>query len=48
MTDHNRLTELLATAGPGHLTMRKDGLLKASAGLTTVAEVLAATQDVEA
>ncbi|MCA3004250.1 MAG: Flp pilus assembly complex ATPase component TadA [Phycisphaerales bacterium] len=40
--------ELLATAGPGHLTMRKDGLLKASAGLTTVAEVLAATQDVEA
>lgn len=39
-------TELLATAGPTHVNMRRDGLLKAAAGLTTVDEVLRATQDV--
>ncbi len=38
--------ELLATAN-NHITMRRDGLLKASAGLTTVDEVLRATQDAE-
>jgi type II secretory ATPase GspE/PulE/Tfp pilus assembly ATPase PilB-like protein len=38
--------ELLAVAPPGYLTMRGDGLLKASTGQTTVDEVLRATQDV--
>jgi len=38
--------ELLATAN-NHVTMRRDGLLKASAGLTTVDEVLRATQDAD-
>lgn len=38
--------ELLATAEAGYRTMRKDGLLKASKGMTTVDEVLRATQDV--
>lgn len=37
--------KLLETAGPSHLTMRRDGLLKAQQGLTTVGEVLRATQD---
>ncbi|MBL8991211.1 MAG: type II/IV secretion system protein [Phycisphaerae bacterium] len=39
--------ELLAHAASGHLTMRRDGLIKASQGLTTVDEVLRATQDAE-
>ncbi|MGD9689253.1 MAG: GspE/PulE family protein [Phycisphaerales bacterium] len=38
--------ELLATA-QNHVSMRRDGLLKASAGLTAVDEVLKATQDAE-
>jgi len=38
--------ELLQTAEPGYITMRRDGLLKASQGATTVDEVLRATQDV--
>jgi len=36
---------LLAHAAPTHITMRADGLAKAAQGLTTVGEVLAATQD---
>jgi type II secretory ATPase GspE/PulE/Tfp pilus assembly ATPase PilB-like protein len=39
--------ELLSTLGPNHVTMRRDGLIKASRGLTTVEEVLRATQDAE-
>ncbi len=39
--------QLLATARADHLTMRREGLLKAAAGLTTVEEVLRATQDAE-
>jgi type II secretory ATPase GspE/PulE/Tfp pilus assembly ATPase PilB-like protein len=39
--------EILATADPSHVTMRTDGLIKAAAGLTTVDEVLRATQDTE-
>jgi type II secretory ATPase GspE/PulE/Tfp pilus assembly ATPase PilB-like protein len=38
--------ELLKTAPPGYITMRRDGLSKAAAGMTTVDEVLRATQDV--
>ena len=37
--------QLLETAAPSHITMRRDGLLKAAQGLTTVGEVLRATQD---
>jgi type II secretory ATPase GspE/PulE/Tfp pilus assembly ATPase PilB-like protein len=37
--------ELDKTATADHVTMRRDGLLKAAEGLTTVEEVLRATQD---
>jgi type II secretory ATPase GspE/PulE/Tfp pilus assembly ATPase PilB-like protein len=37
--------EVLRAAGAAHVTMRRDGLEKASAGVTTVDEVLRATQD---
>jgi len=40
-------TDLLAAAGGMHITMRRDGLVKAAAGLTAVDEVLRATQDAE-
>ncbi len=39
--------EILATAEASHVTMRMDGLIKAAGGLTTVDEVLRATQDTE-
>lgn len=39
--------EILATADAAHVTMRHDGLIKASQGQTTVDEVLRATQDTE-
>ena len=38
--------QLLETAAHDHVTMRRDGMLKASQGLTTVEEVLRSTQDV--
>ncbi len=37
--------ELLAVANGHHVSMRRDGLIKAAEGLTTVEEVLRATQD---
>ncbi len=37
---------LTATASADHVTMRTDGLMKAAEGVTTVEEVLRATQDV--
>lgn len=40
--------EILATAGADHVSMRGDGLVKASRGMTTVDEVLRSTQDTEA
>ncbi len=39
--------ELLKTASPSHVSMRRDGLAKASRGETTLDEVLRATQDAE-
>ncbi len=39
--------ELLRTAHPSHVTMRRDGVIKAAEGLTSVDEVLRATQDTE-
>ncbi|HYE03020.1 MAG TPA: GspE/PulE family protein [Phycisphaerales bacterium] len=39
--------ELLRTVGPGYVTMRQDGLIKAALGQTTVDEVLRATQDAD-
>ena len=48
ITEHRTSSpELLAVASPSHVTMRHDGLIKASAGETTVEEVLRATQDTE-
>ncbi|MEQ8843983.1 MAG: GspE/PulE family protein [Phycisphaerales bacterium] len=43
--DRVNAQQLLETAAPSHQTMRRDGLLKAAQGLTTVGEVLRATQD---
>lgn len=40
-------TQDLRKAAPPFMTMRQDGILKASQGLTTVTEVLRATQDAE-
>jgi type IV pilus assembly protein PilB len=40
--------ELLALAGPEHVTMRGDGMRKAAEGLTTIDEVLRTTQDADA
>jgi len=39
--------EVAKTAGAGFVTMRRDGIIKAAAGLTTVEEVLRATQDAD-
>ena len=39
--------EILAVADATHQTMRRDGLEKASLGMTTLDEVLRATQDSE-
>ena len=39
--------ELLRTASPEHVSMREDGVVKAAEGLTTIEEVLRATQDAE-
>jgi len=40
-------TELRAIAGPGYQVMREDGVQKAIDGLTTIEEVLRATQDAD-
>ncbi|MBX3385075.1 MAG: type II/IV secretion system protein [Phycisphaeraceae bacterium] len=39
--------ELLAAVGPGHISMRMDGVMKAAEGMTTLEEVFRATQDAE-
>ncbi|MFA6043990.1 MAG: GspE/PulE family protein [Phycisphaerales bacterium] len=41
------MQELSAAAGSGFVTMRRDGMMKAAEGSTTVDEVLRATQDAE-
>jgi type II secretory ATPase GspE/PulE/Tfp pilus assembly ATPase PilB-like protein len=39
--------QLVERCPPSHVTMRRDGLIKASEGMTTIEEVLRATQDVD-
>jgi len=39
--------DLARSGPPGHVTMRRDGIIKASQGMTTVTEVLRATQDAD-
>jgi type II secretory ATPase GspE/PulE/Tfp pilus assembly ATPase PilB-like protein len=39
--------DLARSGPPGHVTMRRDGIMKASEGMTTVTEVLRATQDAD-
>jgi len=39
--------EILRTAATSHVSMRQDGVIKAAQGLTTIEEVLRATQDAE-
>jgi len=47
ISDRKNAGELLRLAPKSHRTMRTDGLLKASRGLTTVDNVLRATQDAD-
>jgi type IV pilus assembly protein PilB len=39
--------DLVKTLGPGYVNMRRDGIMKAAEGLSTVEEVLRATQDAD-
>jgi type IV pilus assembly protein PilB len=39
--------EIIRTAAAGHVSMRQDGVIKAAQGLTTIEEVLRATQDAD-
>jgi type II secretory ATPase GspE/PulE/Tfp pilus assembly ATPase PilB-like protein len=39
--------DVSATLAPGFITMRRDGIIKAATGMTTVEEVLRATQDAD-
>ncbi|MDI1290903.1 MAG: GspE/PulE family protein [bacterium] len=39
--------DMAKVAGPGFVTMRRDGIIKAAEGITTVDEVLRATQDAD-
>ncbi len=41
------MQEMSRIVGPGYVTMRMDGVAKAAAGMTTLSEVLRATQDAE-
>jgi type II secretory ATPase GspE/PulE/Tfp pilus assembly ATPase PilB-like protein len=45
--ENKSVTELTKLVDPDFRTMREDGLIKASKGLTTIEEVLRATQDTE-
>ncbi|MCA9309957.1 MAG: Flp pilus assembly complex ATPase component TadA, partial [Phycisphaerales bacterium] len=47
ISSRRSVPEILQTTERGYITMRRDGLDKAAAGLTTVDLVLHATQDVE-
>ena len=47
ITNRASITEILSAADDSHTAMRYDGLLKASQGLTTIDQVLRATQDTE-
>jgi type II secretory ATPase GspE/PulE/Tfp pilus assembly ATPase PilB-like protein len=41
------MMDMVQTAEKGFVTMRKDGLMKAAEGMTTLDEVFRATQDAE-
>jgi type II secretory ATPase GspE/PulE/Tfp pilus assembly ATPase PilB-like protein len=41
------MMDMMQTAEKGFVTMRRDGLIKAAEGQTTVDEVFRATQDAE-
>jgi type IV pilus assembly protein PilB len=45
--ERNTAAELLAQAPRSHVSMRRDGMMKAARGLTTIDEVLRATQDAD-
>jgi len=47
ITERRGAMDLMRMVQPGFMTMRRDGVLKAAEGLTTVEEVLKATQDAE-
>jgi type II secretory ATPase GspE/PulE/Tfp pilus assembly ATPase PilB-like protein len=47
VSENRSVGELLALAGDGYRTMRQDGLERAAEGVTTIEEVLRATQDAE-
>jgi type II secretory ATPase GspE/PulE/Tfp pilus assembly ATPase PilB-like protein len=47
ISDHRPTTELAALIDKGWVNMRQDGLEKAAEGMTTIEEVLRATQDTD-
>jgi type IV pilus assembly protein PilB len=47
IAQRSSMQELVRAIGPGYTTMRTDGLAKAASGMTTILEVLRATQDAE-
>jgi type IV pilus assembly protein PilB len=47
ITERRGAMDLMRMVQPGFMTMRRDGVIKAAEGLTTVEEVLKATQDAE-
>jgi len=47
ISERVNVQDLARTAGPAFVTMRRDGIVKASQGMTTVDEVLRATQDAD-
>jgi type II secretory ATPase GspE/PulE/Tfp pilus assembly ATPase PilB-like protein len=47
ISDNRPTTELIKLADTSYRTMRQDGILKAAEGLTTIEEVLRATQDTD-
>jgi type II secretory ATPase GspE/PulE/Tfp pilus assembly ATPase PilB-like protein len=47
ISDRASVVGMSRAAGAGFTTMRRDGILKAARGVTTIHEVLTATQDAD-
>ena len=47
LSDNRSAADLTASLSQSHITMRQDAFAKAAAGITTIGEVLRATQDTD-
>jgi type IV pilus assembly protein PilB len=47
ISENKNSTELTGTLPESHITMREDAIAKAVKGITTIGEVLRATQDID-